>query len=396
MKIYNLVENLDDSYGGPAKSIPFMCKYLSTEGIEPELLSIKYHENESNSVINDYGLDWKTFKYKFVQKLRYSVDLKNYLVKKLNHSNSIILHVHNLWNYIPFIAYILSNKYKVPLVISVRGSLYKWSLSQSVLQKKVAWFLFQKKMLQNAKCIHVTEEKEMEAVRALSITSPIAIIPNGIELNEFENMNTKDEAKSNLNLNINKKYILFMSRIHPKKGLEYLIKAWISDIDNYVEWDLLIVGPEYDKKYITKIKKILKENSLENRVFFTGMLTGEKRIDAFGASDLFMLPSHTENFGVVIAEAMAAKLPVITTHGTPWKEIEEQNAGWWVALNQKSINNTLSEALSHSSYELEKKGINAYNLIHKYEWKYQSDKMKELYEYILSGGKKPNFLYEFN
>lgn len=394
MKIINLIENLDDTYGGPAKSVPYLCKALNELDVDTEILSIEYYESEVNSVVESYNLKWKSFKYNFIKKTRYSKSLKKYLDKEFQNNNDKIIHTHNLWNYIPYIAYKQSRKYNIPYIVAIRGALYKWSLEQSKLQKKIAWKLFQKKVLQNASCIHVTEIKEMEAVRALGIKTPIAIVPNGINLEEFGNMKNKTDAKQSLDLNIAKKYILFMSRIHPKKGLEYLVNAWVKIASQYTEWDLLIVGPQYDKKYMDKIVNIIDSHSLKDRVAFTGMLIGEDRMDAFAASDLFVLSSHTENFGIAIAEAMAAKLPVITTHGTPWEEIEEKDAGWWVKLTQENINKSLYDAISLNDIELKQKGLNGFELIQNYEWKYQAKKMKKLYEYVLYDIEKPDFVYE--
>jgi glycosyltransferase involved in cell wall biosynthesis len=394
MFIINLIENLDDTYGGPAKSVPYLCKYLNDIEVDTEILSVKCHKNEINSVVDEHKLKWESFKYNFIKKIRYSLSLKMYLDKNLQNNTNVILHTHNLWNYIPYIAYALGNRYKAPLILAIRGSLYEWSLSQSKLQKKIAWILFQKKVLQNAACLHVTEVNELKAVRELGITSPVSIVPNGINLNEFRQMKNKVDSKKSLTLSIDKKYILFMSRIHPKKGLEYLVNSWVILADKYKEWDLLIAGPEHDKKYIKDIKDIIKKYNLESRVTFTGMVTGRKRVDVFGASDLFILPSHTENFGIAIAEAMAAKIPVITTHGTPWQGLEEHNAGWWVELNQNNIDKALENALSLGKKELKQKGLNGFNLIQKYEWKYQAKKMKQVYEWVLNDGVRPEFVYE--
>jgi len=391
MKTINLIENLDDSYGGPAKSVPYMCKYLNDIGVNTEILSIKYHDNEVNSVVDEYNLDWKSFNYDFIKKFRYSKNLKVYLEQELQKRDDIILHTHNLWNYIPLVAYIKSIKYNIPLLSTIRGS-----AQLDKLQKKIVWYLFQKKILNYSNIVHVTKIEDIALLRNMGIKSKIAYIPNGINIDEFKTLKDKQKSKESLNLDLNKKYILFMSRLHPKKGLEYLVNSWIKLANKYKEWDLLIVGPEYDKTYVENIKNSIKKANLENRVTFTGMLKDQDRIDSFGASDLFVLPSHTENFGIAIAEAMAAKLPIITTKGTPWEEIEKYNAGWWVELNQENIDKALENALSLKEYELIQKGLNGFELIKKYEWKYQAKKMKELYEYILNGGDKPKFVYEYN
>jgi glycosyltransferase involved in cell wall biosynthesis len=371
-----------------------MCKYLEDIEVDTQILSIRYTGNEKNSLIQKYKLNWQTFNYNLFKKLRYSIDMKRYIEAEILREKNIILHTHNLWNYICYVSFKVSRKHNIPLIVSVRGSLYKWSLEQSKLKKSIAWLFFQKRVLQHACCIHVTEIKELEAVRGLQVNTPIAIIPNGINLEEFDKLKTKKDAKYNLGLKNNKKYILFISRLHPKKGIEFLINSWISLATQYEEWDLLIVGPEYDKRYVGSLKSNINNSGLTERVIFTGMLEGQKRLDAFAASSLFVLPSFSENFGVAIAEAMAAKLPVITTQGTPWEEIDVYRAGWWVQLNKNNIDDALNEALGCHEEALTQKGLNGYELIKKYEWKYQAIKMKQVYRYILNGGSKPVFLYE--
>ncbi|MBD8490082.1 glycosyltransferase [Echinicola sp. CAU 1574] len=396
MKIIHLVENLDDSYGGPAKSVPFLVKYLQKLGVENEMLSVRFDNEEFNQVINENSLVWKSFKHTISLKLRFSSLLTKYLNENIV-GDEIILHTHNLWNYIPFVAYKKFRKRKnVRLVVAVRGSLYPWSLNQGTFQKKIAWYLFQKNILNNCSCIHVTDIGELEAVRSLGIKSPIAVVPNGVELSEFNNTKDNRVSRERLRLEVSKKYILFLSRVHPKKGIEFLIKGFLKIKDKYPEWQVLIAGPVYDKPYLKKIESLIERAKAANRFHFLGILNGEKRLDAFYSSNLFVLPSHTENFGIAIAEAMAAKLPVITTKGTPWKEILDYDAGWWVGLSQKNIDRCLDEALGEKNESLEKKGENAHQLILKYDWEFQAEKMKQVYHYLYGRGDKPKFMYTNN
>jgi glycosyltransferase involved in cell wall biosynthesis len=391
MKVYNLIENLDNTYGGPAKSVPYMSKCLNDLGVESLLLSIKYSDCENNSVISKYALNWKRFNYNYFKIFRISNTLRKYLSKEFSHNNDeVIIHSHNLWNYIPYLAHKTSVDFKVPLVVSLRGS-----VTLDKLQKRLAWFFFQKRILSKASLIHVTKPEDIYVLRDYDIKTPIALIPNGININEFNNYKSKNICKANLNLDTDKQYILFMSRIHPRKGLDYLVNAWIKIAKLKNNWDLLIVGPVYNKKYNENILKKIKINNLSHRVHVKGLLDGQERLDAFAASSLFVLPTHSENFGIAIAEAMASKLPVITTHGTPWQDLEIHNAGWWVKLEEKNIDNSLHEAVNLEEEKLKEKGLNGYELIKKYEWKYQADKMKNVYEYVLNKSEKPNYLYEY-
>ena len=389
----HISQNLDDSFGGPPKSVPYLCNSLNNLGVDTQLVSVKLIENESNSIVNKFNLKWNSFNYKYIKKLRYSPEIERYL--KLQIKENTIFHVHNPWNYVPYIVYKTCKKYRIPFIQSARGSFYKWSLEQSKLQKFISWNLLQKDMLNKAACIHATEINEAKALRDLGIKTQIAVIPNGVDLSEFENLDSQEVSKNNLNLNISKKYILFISRVHPKKGLEYLVKSFIKYSKQFENYELLIIGPTDDEKYKKSLDSVISDSKLVKKIHFLGMLKGKNRIDVYNASSLFVLPSHTENFGMVIAEAMAAKIPVITTFGTPWQEIEKYNAGWWVELSQENIDNALYEALSLKEKDLERRGLNGFELIKKYEWKHQAKKMKELYEYILGDRDKPEFVYEY-
>jgi glycosyltransferase involved in cell wall biosynthesis len=389
MKIIHLIENIDDRYGGPAKSVPELCHHLNNLNIESEILSIKLFQNENNELITKYDLKWISFKYEIIKKLRISLTLNQYLNKEIKLTSNLIINIHNQWNYIPYLALQLKRKYNFKLVSTIRGS-----IKLDKLHKKIVWILFQKTMLNNCDLIHVTKKSDITDLRELGIKSKIAYVPNGINLEEFTNLPTKKLAKENLELDSNKKYILFLGRIHKAKGLAYLVNSWIKIAHQYTNWDLLIVGPIYDKQYKDKIISNIISHNLLRRVHFKGMLKGNKKIEALSASSLFVLPSFSENFGMSIAEAMAAKLPVITTHGTPWQEITQYDSGWWIELTDENINSSLKEALNCNDEELKQKGLNGFNLIKQYKWEFQAKKMKEIYDFILFNKNKPVFIYE--
>lgn len=379
MKVIHIVENLDTSYGGPARSVPMLVKHLDSLGVENKIFTVQLKDNEKNELLD--GLDVSKASLAFSKKIKYAKKLKKMIEKELN--TKTIIHVHTMWTYPAYVGYRLAKKHRLPLVVSTRGMIYDWCLKQSRYVKRIAMWVFQKKMLESADVVHITEPSEEKALRSLGVDTPVALVPNGIDVKEMCSSLSKSGARAKLDLDNEKKYLFFISRIHPKKGLEFLVRSWIKIANTLPCWDMLVVGPISDEVYFGSIQKEVKDASLESRFHYKGLLEGEMRIASYVASDLFVLPSHTENFGIVIAEAMAAKLPVITTKGTPWKEIKTHDAGWWVELTQENIDRAIDEAVKISSEEINQKGENGYNLIQQYDWSTQAYIMSTTYKNLL-------------
>lgn len=393
MKSLHIIENIDNNYGGPAKSVPFLIKYLKKIEVENKIISIELKEDETNDICKENNIEIISSKYNGPKFLKYSNNFCKTITNEI--SNETILHTQSLWNYPPYCAFKLSQKHKLPLIMSIRGNLYDWNLNKSKWKKDLALNLFQMRMFKEATCLHATEENEVKAIRNLGIKTPVALISNGIEIDEFENLLSKKEAIINLELDVNKRYILFMSRIDSKKGLEYLVDNFIKLENSFPGWELLIAGPVYDQKYFDKINVAIDNANIKKKVHYFGMVSGQKRLDLFAASELFILPAHTENFGMVIGEAMAAKLPVITTTGTPWKVLNDKKAGWWVKLNNENIFKALEKAMDSSSQELIEMGEQGYEIIKKdFTWEEVASKIKQVYSWLLNKTEKPDFVYE--
>jgi len=374
MKILHIIENLDNSYGGPAKSVPLLVKYLNKLGIKNKIFTIQVNKNEKNSVLDENNIDVIKVPLEGLKKIKYSSVLEDIIVKEI--TPDTIVHVHTVWTYPTYIGYKIAKKYNLPLVVSVRGTMYEWALNQSKYIKKFAMWLFQRSMLNFADIIHVTEKGEIKALQNIGIKNDFILIANGIELeNKFSSLN--QELLNKISYDKNKRYIMFLGRIVHNKGLHYLIESYKNIKNKYIDVEMLVVGGIEDRKYFNSLEQI-------NGIHFLGMIDGIEKHTIFSISSLFVLPSKSENFGISIAEAMSYKLPVITTHGTPWKEIEENDAGWWIELNQINIDKAMNEALDCSSDELKAKGKRGFDIIKHYTWDKQALKMKQNYNDILN------------
>lgn len=383
MRIVHVVEGLDDSYGGPAKSVPFLAHYCRNHGAEPLLLSTRYAGCDSNEVIADKGLPWEVYDTRGPAKLRYSPGLRDRLTELASQADGrTIFHLHNLWNLVSYETYRAARQFGVPLVISPRGSLFPWSLSQGRVRKQFAWWLFQKRALKFA-TVHVTADEEADQVRKMGVGDRITQIRNGIELDAEEGPQVaRQDAIAALGLELNRRYALFLSRLHKKKGLDLLFDAWAKCTET-AGWKLLIAGDTNDQSYAAELRAQVKSLGIDKNVDFVGFVGAERKAQLFAASELFILPSHTENFGIVVAEALAKGLPVLTTMGTPWRELIEFKSGWYVETHRAAIGSALSEALASSKEELASMGRRGQDLAARYSWGEIGEEMYASYQKVL-------------
>lgn len=391
MKILHFYSNLDESYGGPAKSIPYSCLYLKEYGTESELFSLGnnkryYPANQKNTLIEKNKLIWNKYRSKV---LPFSTRMYYDIVKKSYNKNTIV-HLHLLWGFTQYCGYKLHKKQNLPLIISLRSCLYKESLKKSYLKKSVFRLLYVNNMLEEANVIHVTAEEEYKQFRSLGFKNKVAIIPNGINIEEFTNLPKKENALNKLELSKKYKYILFLSRIEKRKNVDLLVKAFAAVNTKFQDWRLIIAGPS-KHSYKNKIMELInRDRMLGNKIIFTGMLKDYGRLCAFSVASLFVLPTKFENFGISIAEAMASAIPVITTTGTPWKAIKDKNAGWYISVNEKEVIRALEDAMGLEEAKLRKMGLNGREIIIKdYSWKEQIEKLNNVYLWMLGKMKMP-------
>ena len=242
--------------------------------------------------------------------------------------------------------------------------------------------LYQRFDIQNANAILATANLEAVHLRALGFTNPIAVIPNGIDISEYKCRTFEDRDEI-------KKQILFLSRIHPKKGIEILIESWKRLTGKYKDWNVVIAG-NGEENYISYLKELIKNNYLDSSVSIIPPVFGEMKRKLYCESSLFVLPTYSENFGMVIAEALACGIPVITTTGTPWEELNTNKIGWCVELSVENIVLTIETAIQLGEEKLFEMGQKGHMYVNdKYDYSKVGMKNKQLYQWIL--GENPDF-----
>jgi glycosyltransferase involved in cell wall biosynthesis len=373
----HIVPSISNKSSGPSYSVVRLCETLIKSGLKVKLATLDYKKKNLPSFV-------KSFKNEFIiKKIGHSKLMYKWLEDQIKINKNLIIHNHSLWMMPNIYPGVLRTKYGNPLVISPRGTLSKWSMSNGSIFKKFIWHLLQKRVINNAVCFHATSEIEYGEIRTLGFKNPVGIIPNGIDI--YEGIEKKFKKK-------NKKKLLYLGRIHKKKGLDILLIVWSKLQDLYQDWDLKIVGPD-DNNYINELNPLIKKLKLK-RVFFSKKKEGEKKWREYLSSDLFVLPSHSENFGVTIAEALSVGLPVVTTTNTPWKKLEEYKAGWCINLSVENMYQCLSHAMKLDEKLLHNLGENGKNWMKKdYSWEMVGEKILKTYSWIQNKEKKPDFIF---
>jgi glycosyltransferase involved in cell wall biosynthesis len=281
-------------------------------------------------------------------------------------------------------------KNQLPLLISPRGMLESWSLKRSQIKKQLAWLLYEQTNIIKAHTLHATSVEEVNSIRRLSLQKPIALIPNGVHIPDFSKKTCREILVQSFPELAEKKWMLFLSRIHPKKGLDNLLQVWQKLATKFSDWHLVIAGPN-QIGYQAQLQSLTVELALEKRVTFTGMLSGERKEAALWNTDLFVLPTHSENFGIAVAEALAHAVPVVTTKGAPWQDLSTYQCGWWIDNNQQALASALTEGMQMSSQERQSMGLNGRKLVEtKYSWDSMAQEMASVYHWILGGGTPPS------
>jgi len=380
------------SYGGPILSVHSLNKWLVKRGADITVFTTNI-DNKGTTNVPLYqkvlidGVKVWYFPISF-RKWKYSFKLHKELAKKamdfdLIHITSVFLSASTLGAY-------YSKKFNKPYIISPRGSLMKEPLEmRSSLIKKIYIALIEKRNLLGASAIHFTAEKEKEEYSEAGLDfKSFFVMPNALDSSDLDKYK-KTFFRKKFNIPQKKKVILSLGRISWKKGFDTLIPAFAQVLKKEPD-SLLVIAGESDQNYKKEVEKIIKENNIFGNVLFTGMLLGEDKAGAFKESDVFVLPTYSENFGMSVIEAMHCKLPVVVSEGVGiGEDIIENNAGIVVKKEESDFSEAIWEVLKNKQFS-RKIGLNGYGFVkNKFapdvltkEIFYQYEKLIELYSVL--------------
>ncbi len=375
MKVLTFVSSIDLSSGGPSRSVPMLVKGLAELGVDITLMTIR-SEN-----MNVHALEGTTAKLKVLEPSFTRKEIAQYLKEKKFH----LIQIQSMWDWPYHKVMVEARKQGIPYIVTPRGMLEPWSLSQKKWKKKLAWWLYQRNDVQKSVCVFTTAKMEADHVSDLGITTYKSVIPNGIETDGYPCKTSVEGVK---------KQVLFLSRVHVKKGIELLFEAWKRIHPENADWQLLVIG-NGEAEYIHSLENRVESLGLKDCIKILPPVFGDAKIKVYQESALFCLPSFSENFGMVIAEAMSCGTPVITTTNCPWSILNDTNTGWCIDLSVDNLEHALREALTMSSTDLYDMGQKASSLIYEnFDYRSVTRKTLRLYEWLLGSGEKPEFVYD--
>ena len=380
MKVLQTISNLNFISGGPSICVMNLVAGLRYHDIDAQILTFSNKYNDSITTSDKVVVNiQEPFENRFGFSRAYRNKLKSY-------SNHDIFHANGLWQFTSHSTAKIARNFGIPYVISPHGMLYPEGLAKSRILKKIAFRMYQKYDLNNARVIHATCEQELTFIRDLGFKNDIAVIPNAVTL---------IQTSQNSQIKKKRRIFGFVGRFAPIKNLELLISAWSEIAKDLSDCELLLIGdgpPEY-RRYL---EEMVYKLNLKN-IKFTGFLTGDLKEKVLESIDYLVLPSKSENFGMVVAEALVRKIPVIASKGTPWNDLIEFNAGWWIESSLESLKEVIKIAIELPEKERLAIGNNGYELVKsKYGINKISNQMIELYNWILDKGNRPIFVNTLN
>jgi len=383
--------------GGPTFCVSALCENCALAGVPQSLFTVQVPNGEPDRLPNAALVTTVPVPGYHFEPLRavWSPSFKSTLRRYCHEHRVSVVHSHEIWTQPNHAGVAVARELGLPLVISTHGMLEPWAWGRHAWKKRPAWWLWQRRDLRSAGALRATAPQEVDALRALGLRNPIALIPNGVNLPDHVGTNP---AKGNRITRIlspqaragrpeRTRNALFISRIHPKKGLLNLVAAWSQVRPD--GWRMIVSGPD-ECGHTEQVKRAVAAAGLSREFSFTPPAYGARKEELYANADLFVLPTFSENFGIVIAEALAAGLPAITTKVTPWEELRTRQCGWWIDIGAEPLAAALRQAISLSDQQRQEMGRKGLCLVEeKYAWPQIGREMNAVYHWLTGRGPRP-------
>ena len=346
-----------------------LCRHLAARGHDVELACLAASGNIPG-VRLDVHPKWPVLR-------RFAVSPSHVRAVRLKARDVDIVHNHGLWSMVNMASGWVVPGQGAKLVTSPHGTLAPWALGHKRLRKRTFWPV-QKRVLSRADLLHATSDAEFADIRALGLTAPATIVANGIDVPERSERMVRGPVRT----------LLFLGRIHPIKGIDGLLLAWQALQTRFRDWRLVIAG-RGEAAHERSVRELATALGLQ-RVEFPGPLYGGQKSQAYFEAGLFVLPSHSENFGITVAESLAHGCPAIVSRGAPWARLDAERCGWWVEQDSPALISALGFAMNLPRGELEAMGKRGRAWMEReFGWASVAERVEAAYRWVLDGGERP-------
>ena len=381
MKIVHVIPSLAPQFGGPSYAAVGMTRALAARSHDVALYTTDAGGTMPGAeTLRGDGVDYRVFPARFPSAFKRSPALRKALTETI--SGTDLVHIHALYLYPTIVAARIARAAGVPYAIRPCGALDPLHAERKKLKKGIVNLLAHNAVLRHAASFHFTTDAEREAARPYTFARPSFIVPNGVDLREFDPLPARGGFRTRHPQLADKTIVLFFGRINFKKGFEILIPAFAALARRRPDIHLVLAGPADD--YLTAVQSLVRAHGIAPRVTFTGLLTGRERLEVLADSDLFVLPSNAENFSNALFEAMAAGLPVIVSDKVMTApEVARAGAGLTIAPVQGELERALEELLADPAKRQAMGRHGAEFVRAHYGWDAVAAKLEASYEAIL-------------
>ena len=385
LTVSHVIPYLGLGQGGPVNSLSGYVRGLRASDCKVGVLAAPRAEDGQDAQLPE-GIDILRCRPAFCGNFRFCPALR----RAVRSSGADIIHSHGLWTYASCAAGQAAQAMRAPHVLSPCGMLQSGAIRRSRMKKWICRRLFQDRVLKNANCLHAKSSAEVKGIRAFGLTNPVAVIPNPVCGPEATDRSWGGPCKTELEGKSGKS-VLYLGRIHPVKGLSRLLEAWSRLWKTHRDWRLILAGPD-EGGYQAKLEQQIWSAGIGGTVTFTGPVQGDAKWKLLQSCDVFVMPSDFENFGTAVAEAMLCGKPVITTNGTPWRQLPEEHAGWCVNPSIGSIEQAMREAMTLDHATRMEMGQRGKEIASPFTPEKVGRQLLELYTWLMNGATSPSFV----
>lgn len=383
MKILHTISGFGNRSGGTSTCTYDLLRNINSNEIYADILTPD--TKDKNDKLMGHGEDWiKIVNNDCISPYAYSKETKRFI----ENSNYDVYHTNGLWLHCNHITCSIARKKNKPYIITPHGMLYPAALKRSYWKKWPLLKLQFEKDIREATCIHATCKPELEHIRNFGYKGPIALIGNPADLPPYIDDLSGRKAETQIIT------FGFLGRLHPRKKVENLLYGVAGcPPENKKRMHLVIMG-KGDDSYEQFLRNETKRLKLEENVEFKGFVKGREKFELLSELSALFVPSDFENFGMIVTEALAAGTPVFASFGTPWEILNEAKCGWWRERDPKNISEVMTTIANMSTEEINEMGERGKELVYKH---FTGDRiasqMLTLYNWIINGGEKPDFVY---